>query len=324
MATTLINSILPQNKISGAPPVLVAGSPAFDLTRPGNPQVTVTLQRTDLPTFFARIWGTRLATVTASAVAEAYNPSSSPAGYAPIAPKCVKPMLVANQDPKSAGPSRFVDPTTGAPVAAGVIGETVNVQACPTAACPPVVGNLQFRPALVTASAANICPGTCAPPASDFESNIGCCDLGTATYTCGSPVATAPVDMGLIDPPLTIQTNNGLQCMVNHPAEDTLDPASLPDLLAGTGPARITAGSGPQLGNLVTTSRSIATLPIIEDPLANPSRVIGFLQVFVDQIPPIPPKAYILNVVGCGNSPGAGPKVLGGGYSPIPVRLIHQ
>jgi len=33
MATSVINSILAQNKISGAPPVLAA-APAFDFTRP--------------------------------------------------------------------------------------------------------------------------------------------------------------------------------------------------------------------------------------------------------------------------------------------------
>jgi hypothetical protein len=55
--------------------------------------------------------------------------------------------------------------------------------------------------------------------------------------------------------------------------------------------------------------------------------VIGFLQVFVDQVTPALPAstpAHILNVIGCGNGPGGGPPVSGGGYSPIPVRLIHQ
>ena len=74
MATTVINSILPQNKVSGVTPTLV-GAPAFDFTRPGNPQVTVTLQRNNLPTFFSRIWSSNLATVSASASAEAYNAS---------------------------------------------------------------------------------------------------------------------------------------------------------------------------------------------------------------------------------------------------------
>jgi Flp pilus assembly protein TadG len=47
MATAMINSTVQQNKISGVQPAL-AGAPAFDFTRPGNPQLSVTLQRTDL------------------------------------------------------------------------------------------------------------------------------------------------------------------------------------------------------------------------------------------------------------------------------------
>ena len=40
-----------------------------------NPRVSVRTQRTDLPTFFARIWGNKQVTVGATATAEAYNPS---------------------------------------------------------------------------------------------------------------------------------------------------------------------------------------------------------------------------------------------------------
>jgi Flp pilus assembly protein TadG len=325
--TGVINSILTQNNVSGSAPTLVAATP--DFTRAGNPQISVTLQRTNLPTFFARIWGTKLVTVTASALAEAYNPSNAPAGYPPIAPKCVKPILVANQDPKTAGPSQFVDPTTGAPIATNVIGEAVTLKPCPAGSCPPVVGDLQFRPAQVNPGTANLCPGSCSPPGSVYESSIDCCDSATPPanqYTCGIVNPTPPnppVDTVLLDPQLSTQTNQGLQCITNHPSQDTLDPT---DLSAGTGPAKITAGSGPQSGNLVTTSRSIATFPIIEDLSATPIHVIGFLQVFVDPVTPGVPTstpAHILNVVGCGNSPGAGPPVLGGGFSPIPVRLIH-
>ena len=322
MATSVINSILAQNNVSGAPPVLAA-APTFDFTRPGNPQISVTLQRTNLPTFFARIWGTKLVTVAASAIAEAYNPSNAPANYPPIAPKCIKPLLVANQDPKAAGASPFVNPTTGAPVAAGLIGEAVTIKPCPPGACPPIVGDLQFRPAAVTASATNLCPGTCSPPAAAYESSVECCDSAT-TYACGNPVPNPLlIDPALVEPQLSTETNNGLQCLSNNPAADTLDPT---DLTAGTGPAKITAGSGPQLGNLVTTSRSIATFPIIDPVGPGPTRVVGFLQVFVDPVTPAAPTstpAHILNVVGCGNSPGPPPAVLGGGFSPIPVRLIH-
>jgi len=325
MSTSVINSILAQNQVSGATPILVAANPDL-VTHPGNPQISVTLQRTNLPTFFARIWGTKLVTVTATAIAEAYNPSNAPAGYPPIQPKCVKPLLVANQDPKSAGPSKFVDPTTGAPVAANVIGEAVTIKPCPPGACPPVVGNLQFRPALIAGpGTADLCPGGCSPPSSDYETSIDCCDSATppaTQYQCGTAIPV-PIDTALVDPALSTQTNHGLQCVTNHPAEDTLDPT---DLSAGTGPAKITAGSGPYLGNLVTTSRSIAILPITEPITATSARVVGFLQVFVDPVTPGIPTttpAHILNVVGCGNSPGVGPPVLGGGYSPIPVRLIH-
>jgi hypothetical protein len=289
-----------------------------DLTRPGNPQVSVTLQRTNLPTFFARIWGTKLATVTATAIAEAYNPGNAPANYPPIAPKCVKPMLIANQDPATGTP--LVNNATGVP-GPNLVGETATFVPC-TGACAPVTGNLQFQPALVTASANNMCPGTCSPPATDYESSIDCCDSATV-YQCGNlvPTPAVTVDPSLTGATLVTATNNGLQCLSNHPSEDRLDPT---DLLAGTGPARITAGSGPQSGNLVTTSRSVATFPIVDNFTA-PLRVVGFLQLFVDPTPVGPPShnATILNVIGCGNSPGAPPAVLGGGYSPIPVRLIH-
>src|SRR5712692_608660 len=145
MATAGINAILQQNKIAGVAPLLV-GTPTPNwgtLPPGGNPQITVTLQRTDLPTFFARIWGSRLATVTASATAEAYNPSNwqTSTGIS-VAAKCVKPLLIPNRDPASG--LQFVDPASGAPIAPGVVGEgpfTLS-DGCPpgSATCgPPVV-----------------------------------------------------------------------------------------------------------------------------------------------------------------------------------------
>jgi hypothetical protein len=129
------------------------------------------------------------------------------------------------------------------------------------------------------------------------------------------------------------RTNNGVQCLINKPSQDTLDPTNL---IAGTGPAAITAGSGPQSGNLVTTSKSIVNLPIIDTTtpisVTGQVRVVGFLQLFVDDVSVVGGagpgsnaqiQAHILNVVGCGNNPGAGPPVSGGGMSAIPVRLIH-
>ena len=57
--------------------------------------------------------------MTATATAEAYNPANVQ-NFTPIAPKAVKPWLVANADPLNSG-AQFITPTTGA-VETGVIG----------------------------------------------------------------------------------------------------------------------------------------------------------------------------------------------------------
>jgi hypothetical protein len=357
MAGQVINNILPQNKVSGVAPNLV-GAPTYDLTRPGNPQVTVTLRRTDLPTFFSRIWGSQLATVSASASAEAYNASGSQpntGSYVPIAPKCVKPLLVANQDPKTN--LQFVDPASGGPVATGVVGELVTLYpACtgtggvgtctvlnpnpPRANSPvtnPTIDYLNYVPAEVTPNANNLCPAC--EGATDFEQSIECCDFNT--YSCGATAVKILTDTTIRHGQLRNETNNGVQCLIG-PSPDTLDPANLPGFTAGTEPLRITSNSGLHSGNLVTTSNSIVNLPIIDTtnplptaPGASQVTVVGFLQLFVDSsatVNPAPPNpagfhaevtAHILNVVGCGNNPSGGNPVSGGGAT-IPVRLIHQ
>lgn len=352
MATQVINDVLAQNQVSGAAPVLVAAIPDLT-THPGNPQISVTLQRTNLPTFFARIWGTRLVTVTTTAVAEAYNASSSQSStgsYVPITPKCVKPLLVANQDPQTT--LRFIDPASGAAVATGVVGEQINLYpACtgtggvgtcttltpnPPAANTPAapLHNLNYIAGQVTPNANNLCPACQGAP--DFEQSIECCDFNA--YSCGAAAVKIFTDTTIRHGQLRNDTNNGVQCLIGG-APDTLDPASLPGFTAGTDPVSIRAGSGPHSGTFVTTSNSIVNLPIIDTSVALPTApgtsqvtVIGFLQVFIDNSTTVttPPagfhtevQAHILNVVGCGNNPSGGAPVSGGGMSAIPVRLIH-
>ncbi len=83
---------------------------AFPLS---DPCVTVRVQRTDLPTFFARIWGQTQSTIAATATAEAYNPSGGTGTTAtpslPVAPTCVKPWLLPNLDPtqRPSGRTRY-------------------------------------------------------------------------------------------------------------------------------------------------------------------------------------------------------------------------
>jgi hypothetical protein len=71
-----------------------------------NPLVVVTVQRTGLPTFFSRYWGYGGQSVSATATAEAFNPSASDANnyngstaVTPVQPRCVKPWIVPNKDP---------------------------------------------------------------------------------------------------------------------------------------------------------------------------------------------------------------------------------
>src|SRR5271163_3978793 len=134
MATAAITAMLtaptPINQVAGIQPGLVGTPtlffPATAVPPNSNPHITVTLQVTTLPTFFARIWGNRTATVTASATAEAYNPANVQ-NFTPIAPKGVKPWLVANIDPNTNSP--FITTTTGV-IEAGansVVGEQLNL-----------------------------------------------------------------------------------------------------------------------------------------------------------------------------------------------------
>ncbi len=76
-----------------------------------NPMVTVQVRRANLPTFFSRIWGTTSNSVSATATAEAFNPSASDINgngatgtVTPVQPTCVKPWLVPNQNPVQPSP----------------------------------------------------------------------------------------------------------------------------------------------------------------------------------------------------------------------------
>ena len=115
-----------------------------------NPMVTVQVTRSSLPTFFSRAWGNTGNTVSATATAEAFNPSNSgnvgnggTSQIIPVQPRCVKPWIVPNRDPlnpsdtcdQGGGPcNKFVSLADGSIInpgisvngnnATGVIGET--------------------------------------------------------------------------------------------------------------------------------------------------------------------------------------------------------
>ena len=342
---------------------LVAGQPAAvqsitcTLTA-ANPQISVTVQRTALPTFFGRIWGGSANSVTATAVAEAYNPSGS---AAPVQVQGVKPWLIPNCDPTNAGPSGdcahgglFVDNTTGAIQNNGSsVGKTITLTDV-TGGPPPDASTVvprtlnYYRANIPINPPAPVCPSTsavsCAQVGSDdYHDNIAC--SSTFQLSCGQTV-TVGGGSGVL-------TDQGTQCLIHARTQGpSLDQDQLlPNGGAPNGSAPITISGGNFNPNSllqgvtsISRSDSIVTAPIYHSVggptlcLGCTTTVVGFLQLGITQsVPPASPpppvspnpgsngkiEAVIMNVAGC-NTGAGNPVLSGGGVSPIPVRLIHQ
>ncbi len=354
MASTAVNSMVGTsniNLVSGQLPVLPA-PPTFDFTsHPGSFQVTVSLTSASLPTFFSKIWSQNAHTVKASATAEAYNPSNLPTTtpFTPISPTSVKPWLVANQNPLDG--AQFVNTTSGTWVVdSSVIGQNIDLvdgcshagpNRCHPAPNPPHAisgtSQVQYVPAVVnTANTQNVCPAC--KGTTDYEQSIECADVATSyqVLSCGGGAVQIQWDDG-INPgaaPGNNATGLGGECLIN-PSGTGQDILTEPNSMFSV-PYQIKQQSS---GNLVTTSNSIVTIPIVDVTNSLPAgggpvTVDGFLQAFINQVDtgtgsgtPPPPAGSInitvLNIVGCSTTNnGATPVVGGAGTSPVPVRLI--
>src|SRR5579875_318095 len=80
LATQQAVSVAAQNPVMGLAPAASTVSTSFNYPTPLDPQITVTVYRDSahgdpVPTFFAKIFGINYMNVSASATAEAYNPS---------------------------------------------------------------------------------------------------------------------------------------------------------------------------------------------------------------------------------------------------------
>jgi hypothetical protein len=377
MATSAISAMLNAannpliNQVAGMQPALV-GTPTIFFPATANPQnsnphIKVTLQVTNLPTFFARIWGNRTATVTASATAEAYNPANVQS-FTPIAPRGVKPWLVANIDPENPVPgTAFINTTTGVietNTVAPVIGETFNLtpDCSPGPTCgllsgtnppglgpqnntsvPPYYPQVEYVPAQVTPNSNDVCPSpaSCTENAQypDYQHSIQCHDVNP--YPCGGSVNNFSWDP-TVNPRHPFRHNGpsalGAECLIrasnsgSGQGQDVLqNPGPWP-----AAPFQFSAQSGPQAGNVVTTSSSIVTIPIIDNTAANfhstgtyGVTIVGFMQAFINQVQDGNGGTYlgdinvtVLNIVGCSTTPTGANPVVGSGTSPVPVRLI--
>jgi len=347
-----------QNTIAGQP-AGVTSITCDTSTNPENPQITVSVRNTAVPTFFAKIWGDTATTVSATAVAEAYNPSSDsahPANSTPIATS-VKPWLVPDCNPGVAGCSGpfFVDPTSGNLLNnASFIGTTINLTQISTGhGSSQNAPGLTFYPLRIPTTSPTqppLCP-PCGAFGFGYRENIAC--TSQFRMSCGEPISNA--DQVKIQPGFsgsTFNTRLGARCLI-HASSDgpnlgqdvvvpATPPARMPTIQGGT------ANPDPFLIGVENISRSdsIVTVPLYNEntpgtPLCSGGNcnsghtvVTGFLQLAITQtFPPGaggPPQlqAVILNASGCSPASiaayGSATPVVGSGTTPVPVRLIHN
>lgn len=208
---------------------------------------------------------------------------------------------------------------------------------------------MDYAPALVTPPGSpnpNVCPSS-ATGGTDYEQSIACADVSTSyqVATCGG----VPAGGGTANAQWDNSVNPGDLGGSSDVATEWLIHATAPgygngqDSLTNSGPwptspMQITGGSGgSQNGNLVTTSNSIVTIPIVDTSATLPSTggnvtIDGYIQAFIEEVHGGGNVNHrgdiqirVLNIVGCGSSStnlAVTPIIGGSGTSPIPVRLI--
>lgn len=341
------------NLIAGISPAITNADVTFPSTSTTDPQIKVVAGRDTshsnaMPTFFVKIFGVNSANVSASAKAEAFNPSGTNGN---VGAQCLKPWLLPNCDqghtnaPTNSncpGYSYFIDPSTGnienpglAPT--GVQGELITIKpGDPNGGATAAAS--KFWPVFLPAgSVATDCPA-CASGSggggtgsgSLYRYNIECCNH--ATIGCG-PNSVQPITGNMVGP-----TEQGVDCLIHQGGSngspsgmDTFDPASW----------TITAGSANPYGlsGAIATSDSIVTIPIYDGTTLCPGSscpstvtvdVKGFLQLFIEDEDGSNQGnvlAYVMNVASCTGGSGTGGSgtttVATGGSSPVPIRLIQ-
>jgi hypothetical protein len=281
-----------QNQVAGQTAAVL--SIACNFTQPRNPQITVTVQRTGLPTFLARIWSRSSITVTATATAEAYNPSGfTTANLLPVVG--VKPWLVPNCDPTNTalprnlncggGNSYFVSPIDGSIANNGsFIGNTsnpINFKRIP-AGTPPTVSPpppptaiIRFYPLDVPINPPTpACPSTgavsCGQVGSDnYLDNIGC--TSEFQFSCGQTIGTGspgPVTV-LSGAALGLHTREGTRCLIHANADNTIDGQDIFSSAGSVPPVAVTGGTENPNTSLqgstnISRSDSIVTVPLFD------------------------------------------------------------
>ncbi|MFI5072332.1 MAG: hypothetical protein ACHP8A_15720, partial [Terriglobales bacterium] len=322
-------------------------STSCNFTSPEDPSISVTVTRSGLPTFFARIWGAGASTATATGKAEAYNPSGSTT--VPIQLQSVKPWLIPNCVPNTVPPCanpllpHFINSSSNytLPNPSTYIGLSYVFKQTRT----PVSGGyyaLDLTQGTINCPATSAAPaGSCNNVTSDaYQENIACSN--TATLSCGDTVTVHPNPNSAA---MKTDTTEGTQCLIHTTANGnpagSCNADSDPDCFVSGSPVTINGGSfnpDPSMqATNISRSDSVVTVPVFDfqtaadDPCPTSAcghsvKVIGFLQLGIQSISLGGSGrigAYILNASGCDPSSAGNPAVAGNGLSPVAVRLTQ-
>ncbi len=341
-----------QNPIAGAAATLTSVT-----CNPGpganweNPQITVTAQSSSLPILFSRIFSHNAITASATATAEAFNPSGT---TTPVSVTNVKPWAIPNCAPGTAIPlppcpnnPYFVDTAAYSLLnPTNYIGRSFPfyLNDGNAVSAPPPIQYWELVPPLPTMCPADSQVGCNGVSGGDnYMQNIACTNVSTPV-TCGEMIGFGQTITALGTPDDSSLKIGG-QCLIHASAlgagmgQDVVSPA-----VSGT-PINISGGTNNPDINLqgkasINRSDSVVSVPIYDGSIALCSKsgfnivclqsaaVIGFLQLAVQDIQTDGNghayfDAVIMNAVGCNPTP-TNPVVTGGTVSPIPVRLIGQ
>ena len=345
LAQTLATQVASQNQVGGTN--LNGGNLAFVFGgNAPNPTVTVTVQVSNLPTFFARIWGRTKFAVSATATAEVYNPSLMSALGAgggpttPVAPICVKPWLLPNMDP-SDGNAYIFDTASGAVNPKSNLLGSSQTMSPATLTCPRRGNCTVPAPAAWNYYPGNDDPTSFPHPTSslptcsriatptDYENSIaGCISMPIA---CNS--TNVNIDITRFPGNRNTQTADAVNCLTNsnNSQGDTLTTTAPPNqpfqFIAGAdNPAAV---ANPTFGGQnEMVSDSLVTVPVFNSTTTtNPVTLIGFVQLFLNPQGTAAPttgkiNTTVVNLVGCGTNATGQPIIIGNGTSPMAVRLI--
>lgn len=352
-AQSIALQVAEQNQIAGAHLTAAQVTVTFGgANLPANPTVKVSIQKNDLPSFFARIWGKTTLAVAASATAEAYNASGLAGANSgpPVAPICVKPWLLPNINPKGTTPTIF-SKTTGAITDSTLLGWTSNTTIPAQLLSSGCGQTATCSGATPTATAWKYFPGdttqtftpeptaypTCRPTLnSAYERSVGGC-IQTA-IACNSTAFYSTTN----NPNQDRETAQDVNCLTHATNGGGGDTVTVNGTPPPTTPFEFVAGDENPLvlsstltsGSDIMVSDSLVTVPVFDNTSpANPAQIIGFVQLFLNPTgvatPTFGPAASrylipttVINMVGCGTGATGTPPIIGNGASPVAVRLI--